>query len=133
MGYGLLVTLEPANCVVRLIMRTSGGQGRPYEFIVDFDAAQDDADSARADKIHPFFLVGGIYVHSVVAGEVYSGCFGVSDVGDVVYMAWTMSMILLWNWSSGEGGGVCTLFIVLALCIKQKGRGQFCLLLTIVS
>lgn len=62
-----------------------------YKFVVNFDAAQDDAEPPAAHEIHPLCFMGRVDVHGKVAGKVDARGFGVADVRDVVNMSYTMS------------------------------------------
>jgi hypothetical protein len=59
-----------------------------YEFVVDFETSDDDANPFRTNQIHPFLLVGWVYVYGEVANEVYPCGFGVSEVHDVIDVSW---------------------------------------------
>lgn len=59
-----------------------------HEFIVDFYAPEDQANSRRIEQVVPFFHVCLVDVSANVACPVYPGGFGVSDVGDIIDVAW---------------------------------------------
>jgi hypothetical protein len=55
-----------------------------YEFVVDFETPDNDADAFWANQIHPFLSVCWVYMYGDVANEVYPCGFGVSEVRDVI-------------------------------------------------
>lgn len=60
------------------------GSGIQYKFVVHLDTLQDEPDSRTTKHVYPFFLICGIDIVTDIARPVYSSCFGVSNIGNVV-------------------------------------------------
>lgn len=74
--------------VIEALKHLRFASGMLYKFVVHLDASQDESNPRRANQVHPFFLICGINVGSDVSCPVHSGCLGISNIGDVVDMAY---------------------------------------------
>jgi hypothetical protein len=78
-----------------------------YEFVVDFETPDNDADAFWANQIHPFLSVCWVYMYGDVANEVYPCGFGVSEVRDVIDVSW-MALSQISATSAPSRGGKST-------------------------
>lgn len=58
-----------------------------YKFVVYLDTLQNQANPFISNRVQPFGLMGGVDMRCVVVHQIDSGCFGVSYVCYIVYMA----------------------------------------------